>query len=245
MNNFGKIKSQILHKLGESYASGNKTEMKTILKTIKENRDFKELYLFYEEIENLELSHPDSAQLYVETVEPLLIEKAQSIKNVCDKLSITIGEAEYEKNEIYECLDILSEKSNLNNLDQKVIAKKKLIDHLKSKKELNESKDSTYTGNENLLHAVLANNFNVLYNNTLDSDSKEKLKTILSLNKEDLNGKIKELSESVLNKVDTLLKESNEKDLSDKLTKVREEINGMSPTKYNYYRLTQLENGLD
>lgn len=245
MNNFGKIKSQILHKLGESYASGNKTEMKTILKTIKENRDFKELYLFYEEIENLELSHPDSAQLYVETVEPLLIEKAQSIKNVCDKLSITIGEAEYEKNEIYECLDILSEKSNLNNLDQKVIAKKKLIDHLKSKKELNESKDSTYTGNENLLHAVLANNFNVLYNNTLDSDSKEKLKTILSLNKEDLNGKIKELSESVLNKVDTLLKGSNEKDLSDKLTKVREEINGMSPTKYNYYRLTQLENGLD
>ena len=52
MNSFGKIKSKILHKLGESYVSGNKSEMKSILKTIKENKDFKEMYLFYEEIEN-------------------------------------------------------------------------------------------------------------------------------------------------------------------------------------------------
>lgn len=245
MNSFGKIKSKILYKLGESYASGNKSDMKSILKTIKENKDFKELYLFYEEIENMELTYPDSAQLYVETVEPLLIERAESVKKLCQELSTKIGDVDYEKSEIYECLDVISQKPNLNNLDQKVVAKKKLIDHLKTKKQITESKDSTYTANENLLHAVLANNFNVLYNNTLDEQSKEKLKNILSLNNDDLSVKVKELSENVLSKVDSLLNESTEKELTEKLTKVKGEIQGMSPTKYNYYRLTQLENGLN
>lgn len=245
MNSFGKIKSKILHKLGESYISGNKTEMKSILKTIKENKDFKEMYLFYEEIENLELTDQNSAQLYVETVEPLLIDKAQSIRTICEELSKTIGEIEFEKNDLYECLDTLSQKSNLNNLDQKVLAKKKIIEYLKTKKQLKESEAKTYTSNENLLHAVLANNFNVLYNNTLDKESKDKLKNILSIKEDELNAKVKELSENIINKVNSLINESSENELTEKLEKVKKEINGMSPTKYNYYRLTQLENGLN
>jgi hypothetical protein len=71
----------------------------------------------------MELSLPDSAQLYVETVESLLIDKSKSIKSVCDKISKIIGDVKYDKNELYECLDIISEKSSLSNLDKKVVAK--------------------------------------------------------------------------------------------------------------------------
>ena len=49
---FGAIKTKILNKLTESYASENKAEIKDILTTIKEDKHFKEMYLFYEEIEN-------------------------------------------------------------------------------------------------------------------------------------------------------------------------------------------------
>ena len=49
MNKIGVLKTKILKKLTESYSSQNKSEMKDILKTIKENKDFKELYLCQKE----------------------------------------------------------------------------------------------------------------------------------------------------------------------------------------------------
>ena len=45
MNKFGTIKSKLLSKLTESYASENKAEIKDILTTIKENKNFKEINL--------------------------------------------------------------------------------------------------------------------------------------------------------------------------------------------------------
>ena len=127
------------------------------------------------------------------------------------------------------------------------MAKKKLVEHLTTKKEIIEKTTETYTVNENLLHAVLANNFNVLYNNTLNEEQKETLKTIISLSDEDLKTKVNELKESLTTKVDTLLSEakSNDATFATKLTDVKKEMDEMVPTKFNYYRLKQLENGLD
>ncbi len=77
------------------------------------------------------------------------------------------------ENEIYSSLDILIENDKLSNIEKKVIAKKKLVEHLTTKKEIKESKDSTLIPNENLLNAVLTNNFNVLYSNTLSEQQKK------------------------------------------------------------------------
>ena len=66
MNKFGELKNKMLTKLTESYTKENKTEVKDILKTIKENKDFKEMYLFYEEIENKYIEDKETAKLYVE-----------------------------------------------------------------------------------------------------------------------------------------------------------------------------------
>ena len=107
-----------------------------------------------------------------------------------------------------------------------------------------ESGLETYTPNENLLHAVLANNFNVLYSNNLNEEQQTELKTILSISNEDLVLKTTELKESILNRVGSLLSESNDNDLTTKLSKVKDEVQDMDLSKYNYYRLTQLKNGL-
>ena len=66
MNKFGAIKTKLLSKLTESYAKENKAEIKDILTTIKENKEFKEMYLFYEEIENKYIDDKETAKLYVE-----------------------------------------------------------------------------------------------------------------------------------------------------------------------------------
>jgi hypothetical protein len=248
MNKFGVIKTKLLNKLTESYANENKAEIKDILTTIKENKDFKEMYLFYEEIESKTISDKETAKLYVEGLSTYFGQPIGNWNNLnvfCESLNKRLGDEEVKTNELYESLDILSEKDSLSNIEKKVIAKKKLVEHLTSKKEINESKEITLVPNETLLNAVLANNFNVLYSNTLSESQKEELKNILSIPYEDLITKSNELQESIVNKVSTLLSESNDTDLSNKLNAVKDEVIQMSPSRYNYYRLTELKNGLN
>ena len=248
MNKFGALKSKLLNKLTESYANENKTEVKNILATIKENKDFKEMYLFYEEIENKYIEDKETAKLYVEGLNTYFgqpIGNWDGLNMFCESLNTKLGEVEIETKELYESLDMLSEKDSLSNIEKKVIAKKKLVEHLTTKKEIKESKDSTIVPNETLLQAVLTNNFNVLYSNTLSESQKEELKNILSISHDDLITKSNELQESIINQVSTLLSESNDSDLTTKLNKVKDEVSQMTTSKYNYYRLTELKNGLN
>jgi len=245
MNKFGVIKTKLLNKLTESYTNENKGEIKNILTTIKENKNFKEMYLFYEEIENKYIDDKETAKLYVEGVISILKQQMDDLTTFCTSLNKMINVEAINENEIYNSLDILIEKDSLSNIEKKVNAKKNLVNHLTTKKEIKESKDSTLIPNENLLNAVLTNNFNALYSNTLSEQQKEELKNILSLSHEDLLTKTTELKESIINQVSTLISESNETDLSTKLMKVKDEVNEMFPSKLNYYRLTELKNGLN
>jgi hypothetical protein len=245
MKKFGIIKTKLLNKLTESYSNENKTEIKNILTTIKENKDFKEMYLFYEEIENKYIDDKETAQLYVEGIVGILKQQMNEISNFCTSLNKMINVETINENEIYNSLDILIENDSLSNIEKKVKAKKKLVEHLTTKKEITESKDSTLVPNESLLNAVLTNNFNVLYTNTLSESQKDELKNILNLPYEDLLTKTTELKESILEKVSTLISESNEKDLSTKLNAVKDEVTQMYPSRYNYYRLNELKNGLN
>ena len=247
MNKFGTIKSKLLTKLTESYANENKAEIKDILTTIKENKDFKEMYLFYEEIEGKHISDKETAKLYVEGLSTYFgqpIGNWSILNTFCESLDNKLGDVKINTNELYESLDMLSEKDSLSNIEKKVIAKKKLVEHLTTKKEITESKETTLVPNETLLNAVLANNFNVLYSNTLSESQKEELKNILSISYDDLITKSNELQESIINQVSILLSESNDTDLSTKLKAVKDEVTQMSPSRYNYYRLTELKNGL-
>jgi hypothetical protein len=245
MKKFGIIKTKLLNKLTESYSNENKTEIKNILTTIKENKDFKEMYLFYEEIEGKYISDKETAKLYVEGLSSILIQNKENLKTFCESLDKTLNNNEVVTNELYESLDTLTESDKLSNIEKKVIAKKKLVEHLTTKKEITESKDTTLIPNETLLNAVLANNFNVLYSNTLSESQKEELKNILSIPYEDLLTKTSDLKESIISQVSTLLSESNDTDLCTKLNAVKDEVSLMYPSRYNYYRLNELKNGLN
>ena len=244
MNKFGVLKTKILKKLTESYSNKNKGEVKDILNTIKENKDFKEMYLFYEEIENKYFDDKEIAKLYVEEIQSVLKDKSDKIASFSKDLNTKLKDVEINENELYSNLDLLVQSENLSNIDKKIIAKKKLVEHLTTKKEIVKKEETQLVENENLLYAVLANNFNVLYNNSLNESQKKELQGILSLTDEDLEVKISDLKESILGQVGNILSESKDNDLTGKLTKVKDEVNEMKPSKFNYYRLVQLKNGL-
>ena len=78
MTNFGELKSKLLIKLTESYSNKNKNEVKDLVNKLKTNKNLSEIYMFYEELETLNIPNKDKAKLYVESIEPILIEKIKS-----------------------------------------------------------------------------------------------------------------------------------------------------------------------
>jgi|LauGreDrversion4_2_1035121.scaffolds.fasta_scaffold53076_5 hypothetical protein len=249
MSKIGIIKSKLIKKLTESYGEKNKTELKNILKSITENKKFKEMYLFYEEMENKFIEDKETAKLYVEGLENLL--NSQSINNellvFCEELNAKLGEFETEGNELYESLDQLFTQDTLSNIENKVIARKKLIEHLTKKKQASTEEKNTvpFTMNENLLYGVLANNFNVLYGNTLSEEQQVEFKNIMSLTNDDIVVKTSELKENINSKIESILTESTDSEMNNKLNKVKEEVNNKETSRLNYFRLIELRNGLD
>jgi len=244
MNKFGVLKTKILQKLTEAYASGNKSEMKDILTEVTKNKDFKELYLFYEEIEDKYIDNKEDARLFIEEITPLLKEKSKNASKFCKTLDKKLGDTVILENELYTSLDKLSERDLLKNVDVKLQAKTKLVEHLTKKKESKEELIKEFTSNEKLLHTVFANNFNVLYSNTLNEEQKQELKKILAITNDELQTNFKTLKEEVLTKVNTMLLEEKVDEVKTKLNQVLTEMTTMDVSKFNYYKLQQLKNGL-
>jgi len=247
MSKVGIIKTKLLKKLTESYGSKNKSEIKDIIKTILENKKFKEMYLFYEEIENKYIEDKETAKLYIEGLENMINSQStiNEIVDFCKKLDKKLGDVSSENNELYESLDQLFAKDTLSNIENKVIARKKLVEHLTKKKDVTIKDNEPFTVNESLLYGVLANNFNVLYSNTLNEEQKKDFKDIMSLSNDELVVKTAELKEGINNKIESLLVESNDKEMNEKLNRVKQEVNTKEISRLNYFRLIELKNGLD
>jgi len=242
MATFGNIKNKILVKLTESYGKKDfKNNLNTYFKPITKNDTLKEMYSLYEELEGKTFEDKETATLYVEELSRILKEKTSEIQTDLNQLNETLSNVESKSNNLYESIDSLSTPDNLSNISDKVIAKKYLVEHL-TKNKTNESLTVDEGVNESLLNSVLVNNFNVSFDKTLNEEEKGRLKNILSLNQKDLETKFEELTESIKGKLDSIVESDAE--FKSKSIEVKTEINEMTQSKYNLYRLEELFNNL-
>lgn len=244
MNKFGILKTKILQKFTDAYANGNKSEIKKILKLIKENEDFRKLYLFYEEIENKYIEDKNDAELFINSIVPILKEHKSKITKFSKDLNQKIGENSINENTIYSFLDTILEDNTLKNIDTKINARKKLVEHLIKPKEIVTTETIPIIENEALLHSILTNNFNILYGSTLTEEEQAQLKEIVKISTNELETNFKSLQEDVIIKMTEMINEEKNQDLKSKLITASDEAKQMKPTKYNYYKLQQLKNGL-
>jgi len=243
MATFGHIKNKVLNKLSNSYGKGEfKTNLKEHFKPIMENDILKEMYSLYEELETKTFDDKETAQLYVEELSKVLKERHSEVSTVLNQMNESLTDTDVESNKLYESLDRLSTEDKLGNISEKVIAKKFLVEHLTTSKVSDTLKVETGV-NESLLNSVLTNNFNISFDKTLSEEDKTKLKGILSITNEDLNTKFGELKESINGTLDSLVESDN--GFTSKSDEVRKEINEMTQTKYNLYRLEELLENLN
>ena len=126
MKNFGKIKTSILENLAMSFMKKDNKKIKNILGLITKNKDIKDLYLLYEDIEDKNIEDEETAKKYVEELSSLLKDKNKDLEEIMNELEDNIDfDHQINENQIYKILDLLSEEDNLLNLDKKILAKKK------------------------------------------------------------------------------------------------------------------------
>ena len=245
MTKFGELKTKVLVKLTEAYNSGNKKELKDLIKKLKSNKNLVEVYKFYEDMENTHIAQKDNARLFVETLEPHFIQKMKTINTDCKKLDKILKDVVIEKNELYEWLDTLSEEHNINNINTKFESKEKFINFLMKEKEINKDGISNVQiENFSLLNNVLVSNFNIKYGDFLNEDQKKKFKDIMSMNEETLINETSNLKFELNSKIENILNESNDNSLIEKLSNVKKQINEKELSKYNYFKLLELKEGL-
>jgi len=245
MSNFGEIKSKMLTKLTESYNSGNKNELKDLITKLKSNQNLVDVHNFYEEMENMYFSNKDLAKVYVETLEPYFINRMKLIAGDCKDLNKLLKDVVSESNELYECLDILSEDNNIHNISKKINARENFIKFLTTKKSVKKEEESTVQfENHNLLNTVLVGNFNTKFTDFLNDEQKETFTKIVSMSNEELINEMSLARTELNSKIENLLGESTDDVMVEKLKKVKIDINESEITKYNYYKLTELKNGL-
>lgn len=239
---FGKLKCKILSVLSEEYKNNNKENIGKILKLIKEDKNFKELYLFYEDFEKLSIKEPKQ---YLDNLKDLLNKKFELVTETSNKIEKLLPKnIDYEYNSIYEGLDLLAIEIDLNNIVKKNESIELLENHLISEKEeIIEEGEINFTTNENLLKTILVNNFNILYENNLDETEKKLFREIISINKSDLNNNFNLLKEEILKKLDDIILENNDEVLNEKIKEVKKEVLLNSQVnKLNYLKLKDLSN---
>ena len=245
MSNFGEIKSKMLTKLTESYNSGNKNELKDLIKKLKSNKNLVEMHNFYEEMENMYFSNKDTAKLYVETLEPQLIEKMKTLSSDLKDMNKSLNNVVSESNEVYEFLDVLSEDNNIHNISKKIDARENFIKFLTTKKSVKKEEEPTVQfENHSLLNTVLVGNFNTKFTDFLNDEQKETFTKIVSMTESELETETQKIKSEINHKIESLLKESTDGIMNEKLNKVKEDLNESELTKYNYFKMTELKKGL-
>lgn len=245
MSKFGNLKLRLLNRLTESFTSDNKKEVKDMIKLLKSNKVLAEMYLFYEDIENKYIPNKETATLFVEQVEKLLMERQSNINDICGVLSEAVGEVNVNPNELYDALDTLCEGNTLMNIESKVSAKQSLIKFLISNQPKTIEESVPHTENSTLLNAVLVNNFNNKFSDFMNENEKETFMKITSMTSSELDNEITTLKESISTKIDEMLSENNDSEFKSKLNDVKTQLSEMASTKYDYYRLIQLKDGFE
>lgn len=244
MEKFGVIKDKLINVLLEEYETKNKRGIQKTFSLLNQNKDFKELYLFYEEIEEKVIEDENEAKLYLEEVLNILKTKSSKINEYMKPLSKKLKKVVVKKNQLYDDIDTLIEENTLSNITEKISAKKRILEHLMKPKVIEESLDLDFTPNEALLRTILTNNFNSKFENELNESEKEEFKVIVGMDLENLKENFLSLKEDVLNTVGNLLTESEDNDLKSKLDEVKNEVDGLTITRMNYVKLKTLKNNL-
>jgi hypothetical protein len=244
MITFGKIKTKIESTTTSLYG---KPEFKSFMTKFKsfvlENKDIAEIFYIYDDLSQKKGMDNDLANDYInESIEycQILIEsntnKLRTIDNWLNRYT-------NEKNNNYQNIDNTVYLNSIKDLETVLESKKKIktiltenVDFNKDDKKGVQLPISTMV---NIANKKLSSEIEGLS----ESDKKE-LKSILSIDYNDLKKEINSLKEDISSKLKNTLNESKDSDLTFKIKSTLDKVMESKNDHYNLYKLRKLNSGL-
>ena len=234
---FGVIKTLVENKLVESFKNDTlKIDMYNFNNKLLKDKTFVKMMSIYDNLN-------ENKGLDKETSNYMVDDMVSEFKNL--NLSETTSKfiKSWTKDLVlenkYETIDDLLY-GDLIRPEKKSIAKKKIVESLTKTKTIVENK-SPKVPISSLVK--IANTTAEKYLENLSESEKKQVKEILTSKEENLNGKFNELKESAVQKIDSLISESDE-ELKTVLIETKERITNSTPSKKEYIKLLNLTQNL-
>jgi|TARA_R110000851_G_scaffold90949_2_gene198617 hypothetical protein len=242
MKNFSHYKNSIDSILENSFKDSNKFKknLSIIMGTMKYSKVLREFFTLYNEIESKTITNKEKSTSYLNEAFNYLKDRKgelKKVKPILDKIIEDRKELCIErKNSIYENIDDVVFNQDVTKLDVVTEAKQKLTTHLITERKKVISK----INNPKILSHVLSKNYSEVYGKQLSEGEQEILKNTLLMTEETLETEFKNIKDISLNRINSLIKESQDESLSGKLVQVKNEIKSLKNSKKSYIRVRGL-----
>jgi len=247
MKPFSHYKKNIDSILENSYSNKQlfKENFHVIMGALKLSKPFREFFTLYNDVETKNFKNKTELNEYIQESVTYLRPKINSIKQVCNVLEIVFSKRKTlikeSKNDVYSGLDYLIYKKGVKNISNKLVVKNKLVESIMDRK-------PTSRLNTKLSPKTLAYTLSEINNkefSKLSVSDKKVLSEVLSTKPEVLKEEINKTKETILSRINTLVKESNEENLKAKLTQTKNVVVKMKTDKLSLLKLKQLVTDLN
>jgi hypothetical protein len=236
---FGKLKSKIENKLVESYKNGTiKNDMSKFNSLVLKNKNVSKLFYLYDELTSNRGLNESIANEYINQSIIAYENAINKIKpNDLKELNLWLEGSEY--NNEYDIIDNLFS-TGITKLEEKITSKKTILETIT--KTPKENKDVVAIPLKTMVD-IANKTINNYVSNLTESDQK-KLKSILSLNEDELKEKYDTLKESIISKLEKIQESEQDNEVGERINETITKVNSESFDKLNYLKLQELNNNL-
>jgi hypothetical protein len=236
---FGKLKSKIENKLVESYKNGTiKNDMSKFNSLVLKNKNVSKLFYLYDELTSNRGLNESIANEYINQSIIAYENAINKIKpNDLKELNLWLEGSEY--NNEYDIIDNLFS-TGITKLEEKITSKKTILETIT--KTPKENKDVVAIPLKTMVD--IANKTINNYVSDLTESDQKKLKSILSLNEDELKEKYDNLKESIISKLEKIQESEQDNEVGERINETITKVNSESFDKLNYLKLQELNNNL-
>jgi hypothetical protein len=236
---FGILKSKIENCLVESYKKDTlKRDMFVFEELVLKNKSLSTLYFLYDELSKNKGLNESIVNEYInESI--VLFENTISKINTNDVKDVNQWIGHIVSENRYQDIDNLFS-NNASTIEEKLKSKKTISENLK--KDPTKVKEVIEVPLKSMVE--VANKTIKTYLNDLTESEKKQLNTLLSTPDDKLNKKYEFLKEDVIEKLETLLTESEDSETNQKINETIEKLQTENYDKLNYFKLRQLNENI-
>ena len=245
MKGFTKYKQSLDTILENSYDNkdGFKKNLSVIMGAIKFSKPLREFFTLYNEIELKKFKTKEDSSIYLTEAINLLKENKSELVKVKPLLDKLIGERKElidksvnVNNDLYESIDNMVFGSNAKNIENLITSRQHLTESMVGEG----IKKPIKPINPKILSFVMSKKYNEVYDSSLTESQKDILKNTLLMTEDTIGKEFNNIKDIALNRVNTLLSESNDETLSARLVETKNEIKGLQSTKNSYIKVRGL-----